>query len=283
MTMETESPKDTQPQSRWRRWSRRAVLELGYLVFLLVLLEAMLRLAGWIWLVPRNLSQGPTNPNDSEIRILAIGESTTFGQGVSPEDAYPKQLERMLNDGSEKTYRVINAGVPGQTSTSILRNIRYQMETYRPQFVLALFGINDTNEALNDLSARVAFGFNVPEWVADLRIYRLACIVRDYALHHPKIEEHGAWTFFDRDQRGEDGGWVDNPFFLEQLKRNTAEIIEIVRSEGADYAMLSYLKSNEPLRKVLVEIAEGNDVLYIDLFDEEAGNKGLFTADGFHP
>ncbi|MCA9427095.1 MAG: hypothetical protein KC994_18585, partial [Candidatus Omnitrophica bacterium] len=87
----------------------------------------------------------------------------------------------------------------------------------------------------------------------------------------------------DRDQRGEDGGWVDNPFFLEQLKRNTAEIIEIVRSEGADYAMLSYLKSNEPLRKVLVEIAEGNDVLYIDLFDEEAGNKGLFTADRFHP
>ncbi|MCB9768829.1 MAG: hypothetical protein H6752_11595 [Candidatus Omnitrophica bacterium] len=283
MTMETESPQDTQPQSRWRRWSRRAVLELGYLVFLLVLLEAMLRLAGWIWLVPRNLSQGPTNPNDSEIRILAIGESTTFGQGVSPEDAYPKQLERMLNDGSDKIYRVINTGVPGQTSTSILRNIRYQMETYRPQFVLALFGINDTNEALNDLSARVAFGFNVPEWVADLRIYRLACIVRDYALHHPKVEEHGAWTFFDRDQRGEDGAWVDNPFFLEQLKRNTAEIIEIVRSEGADYAMLSYLKSNEPLRKVLVEIAEENDVLYIDLFDEEAGNKGLFTADGFHP
>ena len=277
---QSETPKGT---SRWRKGSRRAILELGYLVFLLVLLEGMLRLAGFLWLLPRSLSHDSIETKTDEYRILAIGESTTFGQGVLPEDAYPKQLERLLDENSDRDFRVINTGVPGQTSTSILRNIRYQMETYQPHLVLALFGINDTNEALNDLSARVAFGVNVPEWIAGLRVYRLACIIRDYALHHPKVEEHGAWTFFDREQKGEDGEWVDNPFFLEQLKRNTREIIDGVRSEGAEYAMLSYLRSNQPLRETLIEIAEENEVLYIDLFDDEAEEKGWLTPDRFHP
>ncbi|MDJ0849843.1 MAG: GDSL-type esterase/lipase family protein [Myxococcota bacterium] len=45
-------------------------------------------------------------------RILAIGDSITFGMGVGAEESYPKQLEALL-DGSEPPTEVLNLGVGG--------------------------------------------------------------------------------------------------------------------------------------------------------------------------
>ncbi len=281
--MKTEKTEPIESLPRFRRWSRRIAIELGYLLFLFVLLEGTLRVAGFIWLLPRTLSQQGVDVKRDEIRILAVGESTTFGQGVPSESAYPKVLERLLKDNLDGTFRVINTGIPGQTSTSILRNIRFQMDKHQPHIVLALFGINDMNEALNDLSSRVAFGMNVPEWVAHLRTYRLACVVRDYAIHAPKLEDHGAWTFFDREQKDEDGNWVDNPFFLDQLSRNTSDIIEAVHREGGEYVMVSYLRSNEKIRETFRVISEEEGVLLIDVLQDQDEGEELLSEDGFHP
>ena len=48
----------------------------------------------------------------SGIRILAVGDSFTFGHGVQMEESYPKVLQELLRaDGTD--VRVVNAGVPG--------------------------------------------------------------------------------------------------------------------------------------------------------------------------
>lgn len=283
MTNDPASSEPTHPPPWATRWVRRCLIELGYLFFLLVLLEVSLRLAGFLWLLPRTLTDATREEAAGEYRILAIGESTTFGLGVRPDEAYPALLEEMLNDRIGQPVRVVNVGVPGQTSTSILRSIRHQLDIHRPNLVLALYGINDANEALNDLSSRIVFGVHVPEWVADLRLYRLACIVRDYALYAPKREEHGAWTFFDRNQTTEEGGWIDNPFYLPQFKMNAAEIIATVRETGAAYVQVSYLRANAPLRTTLAEIVEEHGVPFIDLALTDETEGEWFTEDGFHP
>ena len=48
-------------------------------------------------------------------RIVALGDSLTFGQGVPLASTYPKQLERLLNEkmGGGPRFEVLNAGVQG--------------------------------------------------------------------------------------------------------------------------------------------------------------------------
>jgi len=73
--------------------------------------------------------------------IAALGDSLTAGLGVSPEEAYPAVLEaRLRREGFE--YRVINAGVSGDTSASGLRRIDWVLKL-RPDVVIVALGAND--------------------------------------------------------------------------------------------------------------------------------------------
>ncbi|MGZ8404373.1 MAG: SGNH/GDSL hydrolase family protein [Nitrospira sp.] len=55
----------------------------------------------------------PTQKNDDTIRILGLGDSFTFGWGVSLETTYLKQLEKTLHQATGRTVETINTGVPG--------------------------------------------------------------------------------------------------------------------------------------------------------------------------
>jgi len=73
--------------------------------------------------------------------IAALGDSLTAGLGVSPEEAYPAVLEaRLRREGFE--YRVINAGVSGDTSAGGLRRIDWVLKL-RPDVVIVALGAND--------------------------------------------------------------------------------------------------------------------------------------------
>ena len=73
--------------------------------------------------------------------ILAIGDSLTEGLGVEEEDAYPAVLQKKLM-ASEYNYRVINAGVSGETSSGALSRIKWAL-TLKPDIVILVTGAND--------------------------------------------------------------------------------------------------------------------------------------------
>jgi len=73
--------------------------------------------------------------------ILAIGDSLTEGQGVEEEFAYPAQLQQKLID-SGYDYRVINAGVSGETSSGALSRIKWAL-SLKPDIVILVTGAND--------------------------------------------------------------------------------------------------------------------------------------------
>ena len=50
---------------------------------------------------------------EGELRILAIGDSFTFGSGVQLEDTWPQLLESLLREQTERPVEVINAGYAG--------------------------------------------------------------------------------------------------------------------------------------------------------------------------
>jgi acyl-CoA thioesterase-1 len=73
--------------------------------------------------------------------IVALGDSHTAGHGLSPEEAYPALLEaRHAQEGYD--YRVVNAGVSGDTSAGGLRRIDWALKL-GPEIVIVALGAND--------------------------------------------------------------------------------------------------------------------------------------------
>jgi acyl-CoA thioesterase-1 len=75
-------------------------------------------------------------------RVIAVlGDSLTAGLGVAPDEAYPALLEaRLRREGYD--YRVVNAGVSGDTSAGGLRRIDWVLRL-RPDVVIVALGAND--------------------------------------------------------------------------------------------------------------------------------------------
>jgi lysophospholipase L1-like esterase len=87
-------------------------------------------------------------------RILALGDSWTFGFRMNEPDAYPRQLERDLNEhaaarGDPRHFEVINAGVIGYSTDQEAAYLRLEGWKYQPDLVLVnYYPVNDTHNKL---------------------------------------------------------------------------------------------------------------------------------------
>jgi acyl-CoA thioesterase-1 len=84
--------------------------------------------------------------------ILFLGTSLTAGYGLDPEQAYPALIQKKV-DSAGLDYRVINAGVSGETSASALRRVDWLLQ--QPVSVLVVeTGANDGLRGLSPDSLR---------------------------------------------------------------------------------------------------------------------------------
>jgi acyl-CoA thioesterase-1 len=84
---------------------------------------------------------------DNRPRIVAFGDSLTAGLGVATEDTYPARLQRRLDEQGLR-YRVINAGVSGDTTAGGLRRVEWVLKSH-PDMVILELGGNDGLRGLN--------------------------------------------------------------------------------------------------------------------------------------
>ena len=82
-----------------------------------------------------------TQTSPARQKIVALGDSLTSGQGIGAELAYPALLQPRL-DAAGLEYTVVNAGVPGDTSTGALRRFERALEGDVRVLIVAL-GAND--------------------------------------------------------------------------------------------------------------------------------------------
>jgi len=80
-------------------------------------------------------------PAAEERVIVAFGDSLTAGLGVDADRTYPALLgERLKREGYD--YRVINAGVSGDTTAGGLRRVDWALRL-KPEVVILELGVND--------------------------------------------------------------------------------------------------------------------------------------------
>ncbi|HET6566498.1 MAG TPA: arylesterase [Rhodothermales bacterium] len=91
-------------------------------------------------------SAAPPRPDSASVRarapvVVAMGNSITAGYGLDPEEAYPALLQQKI-DSLGWDFKVVNAGVSGETSAGGLSRIGWLLQ--QPVDVLIIeLGAND--------------------------------------------------------------------------------------------------------------------------------------------
>lgn len=89
-------------------------------------------------------------PNKDTLRILAIGDSWTFGPGVDLIYTWPKQLENILKKRGINA-EVVNSGVDGYSTIIYYRVLKKFYGIYHPDAVIVITCGNDPGGDLADL------------------------------------------------------------------------------------------------------------------------------------
>jgi acyl-CoA thioesterase-1 len=103
--------------------------------------------------------------------IVALGDSLTAGYGVKEKESYPVRLEKkLLEDGWH--WRVINAGICGETSVETLGRIDAVLKL-KPDIVILEIGVNDAFRGIDPQLTRN----NIDETVRILREHRVTVVL----------------------------------------------------------------------------------------------------------
>lgn len=97
----------------------------------------------------------PLKKEPNSFRILALGDSFTFGNTVNENETYPYLLEKKLNNDNKTNFEVINFGVGGFSTTEEYIVLKDFGINYQPDLILVGFYINDFQDSLSFESRKI--------------------------------------------------------------------------------------------------------------------------------
>ena len=138
----------------------------------------------------RGLRDRPILPKaEGEYRILALGDSVTFGWGVPQNQIFAFRLEQLLQGRLQRPVRVINSGVGGYNTVQELTYFKQEGVTFQPDLVMLTYVQNDIEEnkgPFDPWTAGSLRGKSLPDMVitmlGKLWFYRLVNHTYHYAL-----------------------------------------------------------------------------------------------------
>jgi acyl-CoA thioesterase I len=84
--------------------------------------------------------------------MLFFGDSLTAGYGLDPDEAFPSLIQRKL-DASGRAWRVVNAGLSGETTAGGLRRLDWILRQPVDIFIIELGG-NDGLRGIDPQTSR---------------------------------------------------------------------------------------------------------------------------------
>jgi acyl-CoA thioesterase-1 len=91
--------------------------------------------------VEKNQQNTTIDTENTNFKIIAVGDSLTAGYGLPVSDSYPKILEeRLISKG--KNVEIINTGISGETTAGLLDRAEF-ISSQKPDMLLITIGGND--------------------------------------------------------------------------------------------------------------------------------------------
>ena len=137
----------------------------------IILLELGMRAGGFALTYTQERSNKIALRQQGTFRIMCIGESTTAA--TCSEESYPKQLQEILNQADIGIrFSVINKGIGGVTTSTLVSRLDQNLETYKPDMVVVMMGVNDNR---NEIVQREPEDQHSPlPFFKRLKVYKLA-------------------------------------------------------------------------------------------------------------
>lgn len=200
-------------------------------------------------------------------RILAVGDSFTFGWDVAEHETYPAQLQNLLEQGSPGAFEVINAGMPGCSSFQAKQLLRRWMPRWQPKIIILLVGRNDGRQtSISDESVQAALQWKIPgsEYVFPFMF-----------LHYRSVQSVAGWLDTRTGPRAS----------AKEFWHNLNEIIDQATAHDAAVVLMQHWTQNGAydLRRLASERKVPYLALPSLLRPEAAGREDLFIKTHFHP
>jgi lysophospholipase L1-like esterase len=176
-------------------------------------------------------------------RVLALGDSNTYGFYLESSLSYPSQLENIWNTNHpDKKIQVINLGYPGTSSTTLRDNLPKIISTLKPDIVLLLVGFNDRWNP--EHNAEFSSGSNPLDYIkTHSRIYKLFYIYTRRNINDADFK-YGASHQDSNLLSGEEQKYIES-----QMKLPVTELAKLYAE--ADSKNPKFVQ----LQKIIIEIA----------------------------
>jgi len=230
----------------------------------------------------------PANKSPGAIRIIALGDSWTFGHNVAVELSYPKRLEAMLRiEFPNKKIEVLNLAMLTYTSHEGLKLLQRKALAMQPDIVLIGYSMNDASIAGwhdRDVFVPKSGRFSLRRFITqNSEIYRLAAYLN-------QLGKFDAVTMGDTMKAASDPNadflfesWVSADALeakdyerLEskvrvpppEYEQNIREMIRLVRDHNAVPILLhNDLRPGSPYQSALHRISRAENVPLVDNCD----------------
>lgn len=152
--------------------------------------------------------------------LIGFGDSITAGVFMEPEDSYLNRLKRSCG------IEIVNAGVPGNTTTQALLRMQEDVLNRQPDFCTVQFGMNDHYAVgLNQPNVpRDVFRSNLEQIVHALKAINCEPIL---CTIHPIIEGTDTTYYYSRHPRA----WYESPPGVQAWIDSYNEIIRAVATQ----------------------------------------------------
>ncbi len=206
-------------------------------------------------------------------RVLALGDSFVWGDGLSEEDLVTTKISSLINDAKNQRVEVINAGISGFNTTDEFDQFIRLEPVLDPDLVIVFFFTNDVQFLPEKGAAERRLWSNWRYHIKEKLRSNSRFMAYLYYVYKGKLASKIgvpqfmlSSDFFDLDDSKP--GWVASKKGIHNLQSET-------RQRGIEFLFvmiptLTTLDENYPyieLREKVTELVRRNGIHYIDLFD----------------
>lgn len=156
------------------------------------------------------------------MRFIALGDSYTIGEGVSPDESWPEQLVLKLKENGISITLIANPSVTGWTTQDVIDRELPIFESSNPDFGTLLIGVNDWVQGVDKETYRKNLTI-----ILDRMQQKLPDKQQLILVTIPDFSKTPTGKRYDRNEQAEEGILEFNNIIKEEGQKRKLPVVDI--------------------------------------------------------